>query len=175
MTERETPQAILQRLARATYYEILGVAPESTGPALQEAFHAFALAYHPDRYVHEHAGAIRLVTEVFKRGTEAFVILSDPKKRAIYDQGLANGLRRFSEAEAAVAKAAVPERERTLEDIARTPKAKQLALRADRCLVAGQVEKARIFLIDALQCDLENAELKARLDALYTADGFEAL
>ena len=168
-------QAILKALDGASYYAILSVAPTASTSAIQDAFHAFALQYHPDRYVREPRESALLAANIFKRGTEAFAILTDPSARALYDAGLTRGHFRFVEGEAAqAAKDALP-KVKTLEQLATKPKAKEHALRADRELVAGKIEAARLLLIDAVQYEPENEELKARLLALYTAEGVEKL
>lgn len=170
-----TPAAILRALDEASYYEILGVPQHADLDWMQEAFHRFALEYHPDRHVQAPAETRDLVGRVFKRGTEAFHVLTDPKTRALYDDGLTRGQLRFVAGEAASAAVDARPKIRSLEEIAATPKARELARRADRLLAAGSVEQARILLTDAVQDDFENVELQARLRALYTAEGFERL
>lgn len=59
------------------YYEILGVARGATPDEIKKAFHKLAHKYHPDKGGDE---------KKFKEVSEAYQILSDPKKRAQYDQ-----------------------------------------------------------------------------------------
>jgi curved DNA-binding protein CbpA len=176
MPDAKTTKAILTALDSVSYYEILKVRSGAPLEDVQLAFHDFALQYHPDRYVHESADSAALADRIFKRGTEAFAVLSDPRTRRLYDEGLARGVLRFHEGEAAEAAALkAPPKVKTLEEIARRPKAKALALKADRLLVAGKVEEARILLVDAVQDDGDNDELRERLNQLYTLDGYEVL
>ncbi len=63
--------------------------------------------------------------------------------------------------------------QRTLYMIARNPKVKQYAAKADRFLSNGQLEEARIQIISAYQQDPRNDELKERLDILYEALALE--
>ena len=58
---------------------MLGVAKNADEKAIRDAFRNLALKYHPDR--NKEAGA----EERFKGIAEAYVVLSDPKKRAEYD------------------------------------------------------------------------------------------
>jgi hypothetical protein len=167
--------AILKALDKSSYYVVLGVPKDAPAAAIQDAFHAFALQYHPDRYVRESRESAKLAATIFKRGTEAFAVLMNPAIRTLYDAGLTRGHVRYVEGEAAQAAIDARPKVKTLEQIAGKPKAKELALRADRLLVAGKVEEARLLLTDAVQDDFENAELKARLDALFTAQGYEKL
>jgi hypothetical protein len=64
---------------------------------------------------------------------------------------------------------------RTLEEIAATPRAKQLAKKADRLISVGKLEEARVALVTALQDDYDNEELKERLRMLYDALALEPL
>jgi curved DNA-binding protein CbpA len=176
MPDAKTTKAILTALESVSYYEILKVPSGAPMEDVQLAFHDFALQYHPDRYVHEPQESAALADRIFKRGTEAFAVLSDPRMRKRYDEGLGRGQLRFQEGEAAEAAALkAPPKARTLEEIARRPKAKALALKADRLLGVGKVEEARVLLTDAVQDDGDNDELRARLEQLYTLDGYEQL
>ena len=72
------------------YYEVLGVARDADQKAIKDAFRGLAMKYHPDRNKEPGAEAR------FKEIAEAYAVLSDPKKRADYDnQGFA-GVAGFS-------------------------------------------------------------------------------
>ncbi len=62
------------------YYEILGVSKNATDEEIKAAYRKQALKWHPDRNKSPEAN------EKFKQINKAFEVLSDPKKRAIYDQ-----------------------------------------------------------------------------------------
>ena len=51
--------------------------------------------------------------------------------------------------------------------IARTPRGKQLAVKADRLITAGKLDEARVQIVSACQCEPNNAELAERLQILY--------
>ena len=62
------------------YYKTLGVARDATAEDLKKAFRKLARKYHPD--VSKEADAQLRMQEV----NEAYAVLSDPEKRAAYDQ-----------------------------------------------------------------------------------------
>lgn len=67
--------------SKRDYYEVLGVAKTATADELKKAYRKLALKYHPDRNPGDKAAE-----EKFKEAAEAYDVLSDPDKRAKYDQ-----------------------------------------------------------------------------------------
>src|SRR5256885_4202848 len=63
------------------YYEILGVKKSASADEIRKAFRKLARKYHPDVNPGDKAAE-----EKFKALSEANEVLSDPKKRKIYDQ-----------------------------------------------------------------------------------------
>jgi len=63
------------------YYEILGVKKSASADDIRKAFRKLARKYHPDVNPGDKAAEER-----FKAISEANDVLSDPKKRKIYDQ-----------------------------------------------------------------------------------------
>ena len=63
------------------YYEVLGVNREAEEGAIKKAYRKLAKKYHPDT----NAGNAQ-AEQRFKEITEAYTVLSDPKKRKLYDQ-----------------------------------------------------------------------------------------
>jgi curved DNA-binding protein CbpA len=173
MSDPTNTKGVRAALDVVSYYDILAIPRDASDADIRLAFKRFAGEYHPDRYVRESRQDAALAAEIFKRGTEAFAILTNPVIRPLYDEGLSRGHHRFIEGEAAAAAEAAKPRVKTLEDLATTPKAKELARKADRLLVADRIEEARVLLTDAVQAEFENVELQARLYAMYTAQGLE--
>ena len=69
------------------YYKILGVARGASDDEIKKAYRKLALKYHPDK--NQSAGA----EERFKEIGEAYDVLSDSKKKQIYDQYGEEGLK----------------------------------------------------------------------------------
>src|SRR5438045_9180871 len=63
------------------YYEALGVKKSASGEDIRKAFRKLARKYHPDVNPGD-----KSAEEKFKAISEANDVLSDPKKRKIYDQ-----------------------------------------------------------------------------------------
>jgi molecular chaperone DnaJ len=62
------------------YYDILGVDRNATDEEIKKAFRKLAFKYHPDHNHDDHTG------EAFKECNEAYEVLSDREKRAVYDR-----------------------------------------------------------------------------------------
>ena len=69
------------RVAKADFYEVLGVSREAGDQELKSAYRKQALKYHPDRNPGDHTAE-----EKFKEASEAYQVLSDADKRAAYDR-----------------------------------------------------------------------------------------
>lgn len=62
------------------YYKVLGIQKGATDEDIKKAYRKQALKWHPDKNKAANA------EEKFKEIAEAYDVLSDPKKRDIYDQ-----------------------------------------------------------------------------------------
>lgn len=66
---------------RRDYYEVLGVGRDADDQTLKSAYRKLAMKYHPDRNPGDQEAE-----EKFKEAAEAYGVLSDPQKRAAYNQ-----------------------------------------------------------------------------------------
>ena len=68
-------------MAKRDYYEVLGVDKSADQDAIKKAYRKLAVKYHPDRNPGD-----KEAEEKFREATEAYEVLSDDKKRPMYDQ-----------------------------------------------------------------------------------------
>jgi molecular chaperone DnaJ len=68
-------------MSKRDYYDILGVSKSAENGELKKAYRKMALKYHPDKNPDDKESE-----EKFKEAAEAYEVLSDPNKKARYDQ-----------------------------------------------------------------------------------------
>ncbi|WP_092401417.1 MULTISPECIES: molecular chaperone DnaJ [Candidatus Ichthyocystis] len=68
-------------MTKRDYYEVLEVSRDASEADIKKAYRRLAMKYHPDRNPDD-----KTVEERFKSIKEAYEVLSDPKKRAAYNQ-----------------------------------------------------------------------------------------
>jgi curved DNA-binding protein CbpA len=160
--------AWLEALDELTYYDLFGVSPDAVADEIRAAFHAFCDAFHPDRHGARSAEERLALGTIFKRGTEAYAVLSDDVLRGHYDAQLAVqrspippriSLSPHSRPPGSRSPGAAP----ALEDAVRSPSARPFARRADELLHAGDVRQAKLQLIMANHMDPDNPALEAAL------------
>lgn len=75
------------------YYKILGIDKKADATQIKKAYRKLALKYHPDKTEGD-----KVLEDKFKKISEAYAVLSDPKKKNQYDTyGSADFQQRFSQ------------------------------------------------------------------------------
>ena len=73
-------------MEKRDYYEVLGVSKKVKPEELKKACRKKAIQYHPDRQQGKSEAEKKEADEKFKEAAEAYDVLSNPDKRARYDQ-----------------------------------------------------------------------------------------
>lgn len=68
-------------MAKADYYELLGVSRDASAEEIKKAYRKKAVQYHPDKHKGDKAMEAK-----FKEVSEAYEVLKDPEKKAAYDR-----------------------------------------------------------------------------------------
>jgi curved DNA-binding protein CbpA len=170
-------------LDKVSHYELLGVQPGSGGDALRRAYQGFASTFHPDIHMHRTAAERDSVNRIFKRGTEAYRVLSDAALRSRYDEQRTGRPSAPSATarpaplppQAAGASVAPPSGPRPgvpskiagrLEDFVKNPRARPYAQQAEAFAKKGEHGKAKLQLKLAMNFDQGNPALEAYLKEL---------
>jgi curved DNA-binding protein CbpA len=149
-----------------TYYELFGLDPRAGADDVRSAFHVFCDTFHPDLHFGRPDPERDAVSTIFKRGTEAYLVLGDVGLRGHYDaelsarpQSLPQRIRFSSHARPARSQA--PEAIR-LEDAA-SAMARPYARRAEELIHAGDLRQAKLQLVMATHFDRDSDILLAAL------------
>ena len=67
-----------------SHYAVLGVAATATDADVRRAYRKLALAHHPDRHARD-PGAATAAAAAMATINEAYGVLSDPRRRGLYD------------------------------------------------------------------------------------------
>lgn len=73
-------------MADKNYYDLLGVQKNATEQEIKSAYRKAVMQYHPDRYATKPEAERKKAEETFKEINHAYDVLSDPQKKANYDQ-----------------------------------------------------------------------------------------
>lgn len=68
------------------YYRVLGVRRDASALDIKKAFRRLALQFHPDRHSQTPGFQQDAAARRFREASEAYQVLSDARKRAIYDR-----------------------------------------------------------------------------------------
>jgi len=158
----------LAALDAISYYDLFRVPRNANFDDLRVAFHGFAESFHPDVHRWRHPNEQAAIGVIYRRGTEAYRVLSDPGLRARYDTALANGILRpedlIVEMETAGAKKSLSNPNAAnapLVDKLRNAGARPFVLRAEELAKKGDPKQAKIQLVMAMHMEKGNPALEA--------------
>jgi DnaJ-class molecular chaperone len=166
----ETIFAWLRVLEDLTYYELFGIASEAAVDEVRKAFHEFCDTFHPDRHVARSADERLALSAIFKRGTEAYLVLTDGALRSQYDALLAvrpGGQPQrmsFSPLSRPPPRSSRSPSASPLDDAVRSSAARPFARRAEELIRKGDLRQAKLQLVMANHRDPGNEVLQAALE-----------
>jgi curved DNA-binding protein CbpA len=158
------------RLDLLDYYTLLGLSSEASPLDIKRAFRKFARKYHPDRFAGAPEEKLARASQIYRRGTEAYQILTDPVSRRAYDRVLRVGKLRLTADErdrAGAAERAPEKREEKAQPI-RSPQALAFYNKAAEAARGGRWRDAWRSMKVALEHEPENPLLRARLAQIET-------
>jgi DnaJ-class molecular chaperone len=155
--------AWLAALDESDYYQLLGLSPEDNSEKIQAAFHRFSQSFHPDRHRHREPKLRTAVTQIYRRGTEAYGVLRSATSRAAYDLALLQDIKRLHPARS-------PREGETSGGLASTclTAGGQLhARQIERALSRGEYDEARRLVDKTRLAEGENPEFEGRVARLW--------
>lgn len=170
--ERQKINLTLQKLETLDYFQILGVDEQTPLSAIKIRFYSEAQKFHPDNFFTlDDPGLKAQITTIYKRISEAYSILSDPKTRLRYTQLLkedrTKNLRYSIQDEEKIQR----EARKAQEEPGKTPQANKYFKLAMTALKEGKPQSAQVHIAMALKQEPENAsfaEWKKKIDGEIT-------
>jgi len=160
------------RLDLLDYYTLLGIDSEADAREVKKAFRKFARRYHPDRFAGGDPDKLTRSTQIYRRGSEALQILTNPVSRRAYDRLIRVGKTRLSaderdraEAEERIAKA-VPAEAPSQPGPIRSAHALAYYEKAAGAARAGKWRDAWRLMKKALEIEPHNELLRSRLNQI---------
>jgi len=156
---------VSDKLAKLDYYTLLGIDARASTADVKRAFRKFARRYHPDRFSDAESAKRERATAIYRRGSEAYQVLTDPRTRAAYDEALRRGELRLD----------ATARDRAIRGPVETPAARtgppiqsaQARLYFEKGIEAahqGDWRKCWHLLQSALELEPQNEFLESRLE-----------
>jgi DnaJ-class molecular chaperone len=140
------------------YYSLLSIDASAGPDEVRRAFHRFAAKYHPDRFLSAGANASKVerANQIYRRGAEAYKVLTDARRRKLYDAQLSQGKVRFD----AMAEAPPEPAQLNKWPIkVKSPMARPFATKAEQAFKAGDWGTCKVNLRMALSKDAGNAQI----------------
>ena len=161
-------EALFAVLETVDYFQLFKLDPASPTRAIKDAYYRESRAYHPDRFNSLPDEAMKeKIGSIFKRVTEAYVVLRDETKRAKYAKDLAGAERdkklRFTEASEVEAKAEA--KKAVEEQTGTTPKGREAFKSGMKEFDGKRWDAALRHFKMALMYEPANAKYKEQLNA----------
>jgi len=153
---------------------LLGLDANCSAIALRDAYFSLSLEFHPDRFFLMTSGVLKeKIYLIFRRINEAYVVLSDSRRRDTYDTGLKATIplnravtneRGFSP----VANAPM-DHSHALNIKTTTPQAEDFIKRAQIAYDQSDYDGARMYMNLAFACEPQSREIKESMKAFLAA------
>lgn len=149
-------------LEQLDYYALLSIEAHANADEIRRAFHRFAANYHPDRLLANGADArvVERGAQIYRRGAEAYKVLTDPRRRKLYDAQRAGGNVRF-DALAEPPPDAASQAKWPIK--VKSPLSRPFATKAEQAYKAGEWGTAKVNLKLALAKDPGNEQIQRLL------------
>ncbi len=152
--------ALASRIDELDYYQLLGLQRNANSGDIRVAYHRRARTLHPDLFFESTDEQLKVaIDRVYKRVTEAYLVLRDDDKRAYYNEGLTvpqKRLRYTDEDEKRL-------RENKVAAGGTTPQGRKLYQEAERLYQSGDRVKAIQTLRMASTFESKNVFFQKRL------------
>ncbi len=155
-------QLLAQAVDEMDYYQVLKVNQDATPGQIKAAYYRESRVLHPDRFYQSSSEELKAnVLKVYKRITEAYMVLKDYEKRNKYTQDI-NGPERASRLRFTEESEQEQKKEKD-EQTGKTPQAKQCYRQAILDMQQKRWEKAERSLKTALMYEPDNELFKQKL------------
>jgi len=160
-----------QLLDTLDYYQLLGVERNATPAQLRSAYFELSLEFHPDRFFLLRSGDTKAkIYAIFRRVSEAYAVLSDERRRAMYnDQGEAT-IEAATQRPVSIAPPKIDLRisaqEIKLDGVTTNPGARRFLQLANVALKTEDLDTARLMLSLAVGLDPQNTSLRRVLEGI---------
>jgi curved DNA-binding protein CbpA len=168
VTDRQHPDWIAKvkelahQLDELDYFQVLGLTPSCTLPAIKARYHEMQKIYHPDTVFNTPDEELRAaVHRVAKRVAEAYVVLRDPRKRGKYTADISSESRseRLRYTESSENELRLVQRDAE----GKTEQGKQLWRKAKQSMERGDLQSALRDLKTAMIFEQGNEQFQQKL------------
>ncbi len=150
------------------YFELLGLQPDAEIKAIRDAYFELSLEFHPDRFFLLRSGDLKeKIYAVYRRISEAYTVLSDPRRRAAYaDARQTHDIKRappevrVARRSSSVTAPPVEGRPSPFSLTLESEAAQRLVTQAEELFAAEDHNGARLFLTFALAYEPNSAPLR---------------